>query len=297
MVRRSSMLFLLFPLAGCLLASCDNGVEVVDVHGTPPAVQGVRIETGPGLLTLRWNFLDEVSPQLTFSGYKVYMTREDFTGNDAGFQVWGAFHTRPGSGSYLPLLKRVNSFSDDHMEVEVVGLQNGKLHGFYVVGVQNGNEGPRSIEVSDVPFSRKPEIRIREEKRSIPDWYIPGYAEADFRDPAPDRVGYRYEPLLEEHHFRWQSIENGGWIRIRKGGANAAEEDAPREGYIDDPAANRLEIAEGDHVWIWNTKGTPGNPGDDNFSRIRIENIVEIHDDRVLVIECDYQSRPNTTNL
>ncbi|MFH1277289.1 MAG: hypothetical protein ABIK65_02780 [Candidatus Eisenbacteria bacterium] len=297
MFRRPSIFPLFLLLAGLLLSSCDNGIEVVDVNATPPAVQGVRIGTGPGVLTLHWNFLDEVSPQLTFSGYLVYMTREDFTGNDAGFQVWRSFITRAGSGSYLPLLKRTNSLSDDHMEVEVVGLQSGKLHKFYVVGVQNGHDGPASSEVSDVPFARKPEIRIREEKRDIPDWYIVGYGNADLRDPAPDRVGYRYEPFLKEHYLRWQSIEDGGWLRIRKGGPNAAKEDAPEDGYIDSPAANRIEIDEGDHIFVWNTNGTPENPGDDHYSRILIENIVEIQDHRALIIECDYQPRPNTPNL
>lgn len=303
MPRNRSFLGALVLLVGTLLLSCDNGIETVDVNATPPAVSGVEVENGPGVITLRWNFLDEVSPQLTFSGYKVYLEREDWTGPDAGFQVWTAFGTRVGSTSYLPLLKQENSLTTGRMEVQILSIQNGKFHSFYIVGVQNGNEGPKSVVVKEVAYTPYDDITIREERRELPDWYIPGYATADFRDPGADRIGYRYEPLIDRHYLRLQSQEDGGWLRIQKGGPNAAKQDAPTDdtgtptGYIDDPTVNRLEIAEGDMIFVWNTKGTPGNPGDDHFSRIDIKNVSDIHDDRAIIIDCDYQPRGNTPNL
>ncbi len=302
MPNRALIAAALFPVA-LLIISCDNGVDTVDVDRAPPSVKGLSVETGAGVLLLKWDFLDEVSPQLSFSGYQVYLEREDW---DDGFGIWASFRTRPGSGSYLPLVKRTNSFSPSRMEIPVVGLRNGLLHRFYVAGVQNGYQGPPSIIVEDVPYRQIDHVQIREETRLIPDWYIPGYGAEDelFHQSGPDRIGYAYDRETKSHFLRFESIEEGGRLRLQSAGREAGTEDAPTDGdgapigYHDDhPALDRIRIEEGDYLFVWNTNGTEPWRGDDHYSRIFVSNIVEIHDDRKITIDVSYQPRADTPNL
>ena len=288
--------------AALVTISCDNGIDTVDVNSAPPTVKGLSIETGAGGLVLKWDFLDEVSPQLSFSGYQVYLEREDW---EDGFGIWASFHTRPGSGSYLPLVKRANSFSPSRMEIRVVGLRNGLLHRFYVAGVQNGNQGPPSIIVEDVPYRQIDQVQIREETRVIPDWYIPGYGAEDelFHQSGPDRIGYAYDRETEFHFLRFDSIDGGGWLRLQNAGGGAGSDDAPTDGngapigFHDDSALDRVRIEEGDYLFVWNTNGTDQWRGDDHYSRIFISNIVEIHDDRRITVDISHQPRADTPNL
>jgi hypothetical protein len=188
------------------------------------------------------------------------------------------------------------------MEVWAVGLTNGILHSFYVTGVQNGNEGPPSAVVSDVPFKLITNIEIIEESRSTRSWYDLGAPSADLGSLTMDRVGYAFEESNERHYLRFLPIAGGGWLRVQNAGPSAAKTDAPTDaagapvGFHVDPALGLLEIAEGDYVFVWDTGGTAG-AGDDHFSRLRIANIVEVPSDRNVKIDCAYQSRPNTPNL
>ncbi|RPJ49175.1 MAG: fibronectin type III domain-containing protein [Candidatus Latescibacterota bacterium] len=295
LLRRASPA-LLFALAA---ASCDNGIESVDLNETPPAVQGFSIETGSGRLLLRWEFLDEVSPQLSFSGYKVYLKREGWE----TFQVWSAFQIRPGSSTHLPLLQEPNSLVDGRMEAWAVDLPNGKTHSFYVAGVQNGNEGPPSAILEDVPFKLFTNISIDEESRGGGEWYLLGTDRAELASYASDRVGYARDAETGRHHVRFRPIEEGGWLRLQNAGPAAGKSDAPTAGdgsplgFHTDPALDRIEIGEGDYVFVWDTRGTAGSLGDDHFARLRVANIVEVPSDRLILIDCAYQSRPNTPNL
>ncbi|MFH1681434.1 MAG: hypothetical protein ABIH26_12440 [Candidatus Eisenbacteria bacterium] len=288
------LLLLLVPFA----LSCDNGIDTVDLDVTPKAPGGISVENGTGRLLLRWNFVEEVSPGVSFSGYKVYLKREgwDF------FQVWGAFQTKPGSASYLPLLQERNSLADDRMEVWILELPNGKRHWLYVTGVQNGHEGPPSGIVDDVPYRLNTTITIEEETRIVADWYIPGYAEASFGDIAMDRVGYRHDAAAGSHFLRFLSAGDGGWLRLQNAGKDAGKTDAPTDsagnpvGFHEDIALDRLEIREEEYVFVWDTGGTPSKD-DDHFSRIWIRNIVDVPSDRKIQIDCAHQPRANTPNL
>jgi len=290
----------LFLLGVVTLFSCDNGIDPVDLESPPPSVRNLSVENGPGELTLRWDYLDEVSSDLSFSGYKVYMAREDWAD---GFGVWTAFRTRSGSTSYLPLLKRENSLSTGRMEVKVVNLSNGYIYSFYVVGVQNGIEGTRSGIAEEVPYDLFTTLAIRAETQQVPDWYLPGEGAISLHFLRMNRVGYLFEAATGKHLFRFMSRNEGGWLRIQSAGKNGEDKDVPTNvlgeptGFLDDPETDRIEIAEGDYIFVWNTSGTLDWRGDDHYSRIRIANIVETHDDRRIIIDCAYQSRPDTPNL
>jgi len=287
----------IFPLL--IAAGCET-IDPLNVDDAPPIVLGFSVETGPGQLLLRWNYLDEVSPSLSFSGYKVYLQRE---GWDDGYQAWTSFDSRPGSSSFLPLVKRENSYSESHMEVWIVGLRNGFQHDMYIVGVQNGLEGPASVMLSDVPFKLNvTPIEIREEKQFIADWYIPGYNEAGFSEPAFDRIGYGYDLDDEKHYIRFQSINEGGQLRLQSAGTSGGKMDAPTDdngtpvGFHTDPDLDRIEIAEGDYIFIQMTNGTEWL-ADDHYARIYIDNILDIPSNRTILIDCAYQPRANTPNL
>ncbi len=295
----SRAFFSLFLFAALLSLACDNGIDPIDLDATPSAPGGISLENGSGRMLLRWDFVDEVSPGVSFSGYKVYLKRE---GWDA-FYVWSAFQTKPGSVSNLPLLQEQNSFVRDRMEVWIVDLPNGLRHWVYVKGVQNGNEGPPSATVDDVPYRLHTTISIQEETRTVADWFVPGYATASFGAIGSDRIGYRYDDASEKHYLRFRSIDDGGWLRLQDAGPSAEMEDAPTDGsgspidFHDDGAIDRMEIEEGDYLFVWNTNGTATSSEDDHFSRIWIRNIVSIPSDRKVLIDCAYQPRANTPNL
>jgi hypothetical protein len=254
------------------------------------------VETSDGELLLRWDLLSQVTPGLSTSGYQIYLKREGWN----AFQPWSSFHARQGSTSHLPLLQEENSLVDGRMEVWVVDLPNGKIHWLYVTGVQNGHEGPPSPVVSDVPFRLCTNIVIRDEAGGRGDWYVPGFSEADPGTVTMDRVGYLHDS--GSHFLRFLPAEAGGWLRVLNAGAGAGKQDAPTDasgaptGFHDDPSLDRIEIAEGDYVFVWNTAGT-AERADDHFARLWIENVVDVSADRRIKLECAYQPRANTPNL
>ncbi|MBM3320434.1 MAG: hypothetical protein FJY73_07135 [Candidatus Eisenbacteria bacterium] len=295
-MSRAILLLLLF--AALLSLACD-GIDPVDLDAIPSPPGGVSLENGSRRMLLRWDFIDEVSPGVSFSGYKVYLKREDW---DA-FYVWSAFETKPGSASNLPLLQEQNSLVQGRMEVWLVDLTNGLRHSVYVKGVQNGKEGSASAIVDDVPYRLHTTIAIQEETRTVADWYIPGYATASYGAIGPDRIGYHYDEGSGKHYLRFRSIDGGGWLRLQHAGPSAAKEDAPIDGsglpigFHEDGALDRKEIGEHDYLFVWNTNGTTTSSEDDRFSRIWIRNIVSIPSDRKILIDCAYQPRANTPNL
>jgi len=295
----NSLYVAVLALLASLVLSCDESVKPVDLTVVPPTPRSFSSRTEAGSVLLRWDFLNEVSPTVSFSGYMVYLSRE---GWDDGFQPWTQFETKSGSRSFLPLLKRVNSLADDHMEVRVVGLQAGYLHSLYVVGVQNGNEGSPTGVVDECPFRIHEEITMREQKGDLPGWYIPGWNEAPFLSISYDRIGYLFDSGTEKDYLLFQSIDEGGWLRLQRGGEDAGEEDPPTDeegnvtGFHADPWLDRFEIEEGDFFFILDTNGTPDWPDDDHFSRVHIKRIIHYTDGRI-IIDCDYQPRANTPIL
>jgi len=295
---KAALLPALAVLGAWAATSCNNGVDPVDLSATPSAPANFQIYNGTNSVVLRWDFLDQVSPTVSFSGYKVYMARE---GWDDGYQPWTQFQTRPDSPGYLPLLKRENSFSDSYMEIIVVGLTNGALHSFYVVGVQNGNEGPPSEILEDVPYRLNSNIGMREASEDLPDYYMLGYARATEHLPACDRVGYLRDPQTGTDYLHFVAQSEGGWLRFQNAGKDAATDDAPVDGsgtpvgYLDDPGADRIEVTVGDYVFVWNTNGTDGFAEDDHFARLYIERF--LCSQSKMHFSCAYQPRPNTPNL
>ena len=278
--------------------TCDKGTKPADLNRPPPAPDSITSRNSPNRITLSWNFLDEVSLDVSFSGYQVYGTRE---GWDDGFRIWTQFYTRPGSRSFLPLVKRENSLSAGHMEIEIAELSNGYVYQFYVTGVQNGNEGPPSATVQEICYRLLEDISIYDTGHENPRFYSPGEEQAADYCQEVHLFGYEYDMPTETHSLTFRSISEGGQLRFLNAGPAAGNEDAPVDsggvpiGFHDDPQQTSIEFEEGDYLFVWDTAGTDLWKNDDNFSRVFIERIAIYYPK--IVIQCAYQPRFNTPNL
>ncbi|MBN1826531.1 MAG: fibronectin type III domain-containing protein [Candidatus Eisenbacteria bacterium] len=287
----------LLPLVLLLAAACDNGVDPVDLNRTPSKPKSVAVTNQPNSATLEWDFLDEVSTSLSFSGYKIYTLRED---EAPPYEYWTQFHTKSGSTSYLPLVKRENSLVGDRMKIEVVGLRNGYLYSFYVVGVQNGKEGPPSDTLSVVPYDLDVDIVIDGESRDLPSYFEPGMDRAAYHFTEVDRIGYDHDYETGVDALTFKSILKGGHLRLLNAGPDAAGTSVPTDqtgmpiGFHTDTQLQRLEFEEGDYIFVWDNNGT-SVMSDDHYSRIYIEQVLDYFPQ--IIIQCAYQPRKNTTNL
>ena len=289
---------LMLAFTAFTMTACDDGTGPANLNIPPPAPGNLVGRNSPNKIVLSWNFLDEVSSNVSFSGYQVYGTREDW---DDGFRVWTQFYTKPGSGSFLPLVKRENSLATGHMEIEIAELSNGYIYSFYVTGVQNGNEGPPSPTVEEICYRLVDDISIYDSGQQDPTFYSPGEGEAAYHHPEVHLFGYEYDMPTGTHSLTFRSISEGGQLRFLNAGSSAGSEDAPVDsvgvpiGFHDDPQQTDIEFEEGDYLFVWDTAGTDTWKEDDNFSRVFIDRIAIYYPK--IVVQCAYQPRFNTPSL
>ena len=72
--RRLAIACPLAALLLVLLAGCDDKSTSID--WTPSAPNGFQVITGSHGVTLRWDFMDDVTPSLSTSGYKAYIWKD-----------------------------------------------------------------------------------------------------------------------------------------------------------------------------------------------------------------------------
>ncbi len=276
-----------------LCSSCAEKATGVSLDTPPPAPGGFVVINGDSSVTLRWNFMDEVTPTISFSGYKVFMRDAD---EEDPFLSTAALDHIAHDNTRLPLIKRHNSLSDEHMEVRILKLKPGVLYEFYVVGIQNGLTGPPTRVVSEIPFRLKERILIRDESE-IHSWFYIHELFARYSVIDENLIGYDFNSTDKTHHLIWMPINDGGSLRIQKGGPRRDNEKAPDNGYINEADQGRIELAGGDSFWVWDTRGTLTRPEDDHYARIEVTRIVTNSGARRIEIECAYQARANARNF
>lgn len=276
-----------------MVLSCGDDTTGIDLDSPPPAPRGFKVINDERSVTVRWDFLDEVAPSVSFSGYQVLMREGE--NDDTVFFPAISLEFKPSDGTRLPLIKRRNSLAGDHMEVRVLALKAGSTYQFRVIGLQNGLAGPPSGIETAVPFRVTEEVSIRDESE-IYSWFYFGELSARYSAPDKSLIGYDFDPDSLSHSLLWVPIADGGQLRVQRAGAREFGEMAPEEGYIDDPEEGSLELAQGDGFWIHDTGG-PETPDDDYYARIDVKRIVVNSSERRIVIDCAYQPRPNTRNF
>ena len=209
----TSPLFLLVAAVLLICASCGEDTTGPSLDSSPPAPGGFAVINGDSSVTIRWNFMDEVSPSLSFSGYKVYMRNTE--NDDTRFLPSSTLDIKPNENTNLPLIKRSNSLASGHMEVKVIKLKPGTLYQFYVVGVQNGLSGPPSRTEDATPFRLVKRIIIREESE-IRSWFYMHDLFARYSAIDVSLVGYDFDSDELTHHLIWMPISEGGALRVQR---------------------------------------------------------------------------------